>query len=72
MRGGGTDAGLQVWLRVIAFRVITPYVEPQKPREVWINEYPEARYVYDDATQAHRRLIGQAYGKTTRWIEVLE
>lgn len=24
-----------------AFMIITPYVEPRKPREFWINEYPE-------------------------------
>jgi hypothetical protein len=71
MRGGGTDAGLQVWLRVIAFRVITPYVEPQKPREVWINEYPgDATAVHFNDESAVRSRGNDA--KTTRWIEVLE
>lgn len=25
---------------VVAFTIITPYVEPQKPREIWVNDYP--------------------------------
>jgi len=28
------------FVKIIAFRVTKPYVEPPKPREFWINEYP--------------------------------
>lgn len=30
-----------------AFMIIPPYVEPRKPREIWVNEYPES---LDDMT----------------------
>jgi len=29
---------------IIAFRVITPYVEPPKPREFWVNDYGDGDF----------------------------
>jgi hypothetical protein len=58
---------------MIAFRVVTPYVEPPKPRELWINEYPGMAVgcIHKSAVAASEGL-GKMIGKTTRWIEVLE
>lgn len=67
-------AGYEVpWkTKVIRFRVITPYVEKQKPREVWINEYPWGTRGVHDSEAAATKARGTSLGKTTRWIEVLE
>lgn len=33
-------AGITAWADPKLFRVTKPYVEPPKPREFWVNEYP--------------------------------
>ena len=39
--------------RIRAFRVIKPYVEPPKPREFWINEYPNGKcYMFRNKADA--------------------
>jgi hypothetical protein len=70
----GIIAGTPCWPTVIRFRVITPYVEPPKPREIWINEYPGGTRIVHDSPQDAAKARGSVWMscKTTRWVEVLE
>lgn len=36
---------------IVAFRVTKQYVEPQKPREFWINEYPKGLHTMHNSKE---------------------
>lgn len=54
MAGWDDKDAAPAWLNILRFRVTQPYVEPRKPLEFWLNEYPDfiVEYAYQTKEDA--------------------
>lgn len=58
---------------IVAFMIITPYVEPRKPREIWVNEYPEGLgdLASETKEEADRHTLSGRI-RCVKFVEVIE
>lgn len=54
------------WEDSLMFRVTKPFVEPVKPREMWMDD----DNILHDSLEDAKNMCH--FGKPTRWVEVLE
>lgn len=77
--GRPVDYSMDIWEHarwdsdVIAFKVLTPYVEPVPPKTIWVNEYFNGQFAAHRTEDSAKKHAGVCSGRVAvKYVEVKE